>query len=195
MRSTKKVIQLTIVQKYLILLLGALNFKPLRGKTWLQKEMFLLSRNIENLRDEIYFEPHHYGPYSELLDQELENLEILGIVELNDKIKLTDVGRKVYTHLVSKLSPDELELVREIRSELDDLTEEELLALIYFSYPKMTKESRVLDRILKNREKIAVKLYLKEKVSLAKAAEIAGKGLSEFIRYLKKQGTKIPLSY
>jgi len=186
---------LTIVQKYLILLLGALNFKPLRGKTWLQKEMFLLSRNIENLRDEIYFEPHHYGPYSELLDQELENLEILGIVELNDKIKLTDVGRKVYTHLVSKLSPDELELIREIRSELDDLTEEELLALIYFSYPKMTKESRVLDRILKNREKIAVKLYLKEKVSLAKAAEIAGKSLSEFIKYLKRQGIKIPLSY
>ena len=147
MRGAKKVIQLTIVQKYLILLLGALDFKPLPRKTWLQAGWFLLSQNIKNLGNEIYFESHHYGPYSELLDQELENLEILGIVKLNNKIELTDMGRKVYNRLVGRLSPDELELIREIRSELDDLTEEELLALIYFSYPEMTRESRVLDKI------------------------------------------------
>jgi len=154
-----------------------------------------MARNIKDLEEEIVFEPHHYGPCSEMVEQELENLEILGLIERNGGIRLTKRGKKAFSILVNRVNPNELEIIKEIKELLNDLSEYELLALIYFTYPKMTKESRVLDKILKNRMNLAISLYLKGKVSLSKAAEISGKPLTEFIQILKKRGIKIPLNY
>ena len=184
---------LSPVQAFMILLSGGRDYEPIKGKTWLQKEMFLLTKNTR-LKEEIYFEPHFYGPYSETVDIELENLEIMGMIEENREIRLTNVGKKVYEKLLEITSEEKLGLISEIKEELNDLTEDELLAYIYFSFPETTKEAVKLENIKKNRAKLAVNLYKKGKVSIGMAAEISGMDIKSFMDRLRTMGVKIPLS-
>jgi len=181
------------VQAFLILLLGSRNGEPVKGKTWLQKEMFLITKNT-GLKEEVYFEPHFYGPYSETVDTELENLEILGLAAENGEIRLTGKGKEVYANLLKIASPEKLGLIGEIKEELNDLDEDELLAYIYFSYPETTKEAVRFENIKRKRVKLAVRLYAKEKVSLGKASEIAGMNIKAFMDEIRHKGLKVPLS-
>lgn len=189
----EKVMELSPVQAFLILLLGSRNHEPVRGKTWLQKEMFLIAKNT-GLKEEVYFEPHFYGPYSETVDSELENLEILGLAAENGEIKLTEKGKDLYAALLKIASIEKLELIEEIKEELNNLNEDELLAYIYFSFPETTKEAVRFENIEKKRVKLAMSLYEKEKVSLGKASEIAGMDIKGFMDYLRHKGLKVPLS-
>ena len=47
---------LTLTQKYSILLLHANHDEPITGKVWFQKELFLISENIQKLADETDFQ-------------------------------------------------------------------------------------------------------------------------------------------
>jgi len=187
---------LSPLQALMLLLLNANKGEPIKGKTWLQKEMFLLVHNTG--KDEIIqgaqFEPHHYGPYSETIEAELDTLRMLGLVEINNSIRLKPVGRKLASKLRGIVSDEFLELVEEIKENLNDLSEDELLAYIYFTFPNMTTESRVLERVKRKRERLAVSLYKKGKVSLSKAAQIAGMGIGDFIEFLKERKIPIELS-
>jgi len=189
----EKVMELSPVQAFLILLLGSRNYESVRGKTWLQKEMFLIAKNT-GLKEEVYFEPHFYGPYSETVDSELENLEILGLAAENGEIKLTKKGKDLYAALLKIASIGKLELIEEIKEELNNLNEDELLAYIYFSFPETTKEAVRFENIKHKRVKLAMSLYEKEKVSLGKASEIAGMDIKGFMDYLRRKGLKVPLS-
>ena len=186
---------LSPLQALILLLLDANEGKPVKGKTWLQKEMFLLVHNTgkEEIIQGAQFEPHHYGPYSETIDAELDILRMMGLVEINGPISLKPKGRRLASKLRKIVSNDFLELVEEIKENLNDLSEDELLAYIYFTFPNMTTESRVLERIKRKRERLAVSLYKKGKVSLSKAAQIAGMSVGDFIELLKKRRVPVEL--
>jgi len=175
------------VKAYLLLLLGEKNFEPIKGKLWLHKEMFLLSSNLERLKPLMDFEPYFYGPHSERVDVELDQLIKSGLVRVEgNKIILTDIGEKVHMVLRTKTSKEKLELINEIKELLNDLSKDELLALIYFSFPKMAKDSLEIQSIKKKRRELALTLYRKGKISLAKAAEISGLSIEEVILYEAK---------
>jgi len=186
---------LSPLQALILLLLDANKGEPVKGKVWLQKEMFLLVHNTG--KDEIIqgaqFEPHHYGPYSETIDAELDILRMMGLIEINRRISLNPMGRRLASKLRKIVSPEFLELVEEIKGNLNDLSEDELLAYIYFAFPNMTTESRVLERIKRKREGLAVSLYRKGKVSLSKAAQIAGMSVRDFIELLRKRRIPVEL--
>jgi len=186
---------LSPLQALILLLLDANKGEPVKGKVWLQKEMFLLVHNTG--KDEIIqgaqFEPHHYGPYSETIDAELDILRMMGLIEINRRISLNPMGRRLASKLRKIVSPEFLELVEEIKGNLNDLSEDELLAYIYFTFPNMTTESRVLERIKRKREGLAVSLYRKGKVSLSKAAQIAGMSVRDFIELLRKRRIPVEL--
>lgn len=186
---------LSPLQALILLLLDANKGEPVKGKVWLQKEMFLLVHNTG--KDEIIqgaqFEPHHYGPYSETIDAELDILRMMGLIEINRRISLKPMGRRLASKLRKIVSPEFLELVEEIKGNLNDLSEDELLAYIYFTFPNMTTESRVLERIKRKREGLAVSLYRKGKVSLSKAAQIAGMSVRDFIELLRKRRIPVEL--
>ena len=76
-----------------------------------------------------------------------------------------------------------------------DLTYHEMLGLVYFSYPEMTEKSLVKEEIENRREKIALSLLKKGKISIAKAAEIADMSMSSFYKMLKKEGIKVEIGY
>ena len=186
-------IELSPVQAFMILLAGVRNRKHIKGKTWLQKEMFLIAKNTK-LKEMLDFEPHLYGPYSETVDVELENLEVMGLLEEKGNIQLTEEGRKYYKKISEKASRQILDLISEIKEELNDLSEDELLAYIYFSFPETTEEAVRLEKIMKNRVKLAIRLYKKGKVSIGKAADIADMDVKSFMDYLRSKEIKIPLS-
>nr|MDO8079348.1 UPF0175 family protein [Candidatus Freyarchaeota archaeon] len=182
---------ITDIEKYIILLAQAYNSTPIKGKLWLQKEMFLISHNLPDLEEECDYEEDLLGPFSENLDAEFEQLEKVGILEYeNNKIILTKLGKEI----APKIEVDEKckEMIEEIKSLLNDMTEDELLAFIYFSYPEMAGESVKFDKKIKPRRKeLALSLYKKRKISLGKTAQIAGISIEELIKELKSKGITV----
>jgi len=181
---------LSITQIISILLIGANSFQPVRGKIWFQKELFLITQNIRELAEEADFESDFIGPYSEIADEELEQLRREGIVS-KERVELTPNGRDVANRLEGQVPPAILRLISEMKRFLNDVTKEELLGFIYYSYPKMRIDSVEFAEIDKNRVQIAISLFRKRKVSLGKAALIAGMCQADFISELKANGIKV----
>lgn len=183
---------LTETQKYTLLLLSANNYEPVRGKLWFQKELFLLAKNSDELAEQTDFEADFMGPYSESADEELEQLEFAKVVENEgNKLKLTGLGRDITEILEKNTSDEEKEMIEDFKSELNDLTEDELLGFIYFTYPEMTRESVKFEKIKPKRMNIALSLYAKSKISLGKALEIAGINIDAFMKEAKLKGIQI----
>jgi predicted HTH domain antitoxin len=181
---------LSLTQKITILLLGANCSEPVRGKLWFQKELFLIAQNVPELEEETEFESDFIGPYSEIADEELDHLRIEGIVE-KEKEKLTSIGEEIKKR-IEKQFPSEIgQFVSEMKSFLNDLTKDELLGFIYYTYPRMRVESVEFERISGIRKDIAISLFKKGKVSLGKAAVIAGVTQEELIKLLHVIGVKV----
>jgi len=53
-------------------------------------------------------------------------------------------------------------MISDFKNLLNDLNEDEVLTIIYFTFPEFTEESLVLDRINKNRKSVALN-YTKKK--------------------------------
>jgi len=183
--------QLTLTQKYILLLLGANNNQPITGKVWFQKELFLVSRNILRLEEETEFEGSLMGPFSENANAELEQLRNEELAELNGKIKLTPKGQEVYERLKQKASKETQEIVSDMKELINDLSEDEMLAFVYFSFPEMTVESITFDKIKEERIRLAISLYRKRRVSLGKAALIAGLSQEDFIVKAQANGITV----
>ena len=183
--------ELSITQKFAISIISA-NNQPLKGKLWLQKGLFLLSKNIKNLDEDIIFESDLMGPYSEIVDEELEQLELMGLVKKDgNKISLTRYGGEISTIIKNNISNEEQDMINEFKELLSDLTDDELLAFIYFSFPDYTEESIKIRDILSKRKEIALKLFMKDKISIGKASEIAGISIEDIKKILIKKGISI----
>jgi predicted HTH domain antitoxin/uncharacterized protein YwgA len=181
---------LSFTQKISILLLGGNYSEPLRGKLWFQKELFLIAQNLPELEEETDFEADFIGPYSEVADEELQHLRVEGIVE-KTKEKLTPLGEKIKNQVEQDFPAELKDFIDEIKTFLNDLTRDELLGFIYYTYPKMRLESVEFERISMIREEIAICLFKKKKVSLGKAAQIAGAIQEDFINLLHLKGIRV----
>ena len=195
--SVKKILsKMDPVQAYIILVLGARNLEPVRGKIWLQKELFLIAQRIDKIRDLLGYEPYLLGPWSESVDVALEQLQSMGLIRINGKIELTELGEKVYSIIRGKASEGTIKIIEQVKEDLNDLDEEGLLAYIYFLFPdEWSKESVKARELERKRTQLAIELYRKGKVSLGKATEIAKMNLHSFIELLKKKGIEISLEY
>jgi predicted HTH domain antitoxin len=185
-----------IVQKYILLLLNSENSEVVDGKTKLMKELFFISQNIPELEEEADFEADNYGPSSDVVISDLEKLDMLHLIDVrNENYSLTELGKKIAQKILSTADKKELEIIADMKQLFKDLTYYEALGLVYFSYPEMTEKSLVRKEIENKREKIALSLLKKGKVSIAKAAEIAGMSMSSFYNKMKKEGIKIEIGY
>ena len=105
---------------------------------------------------------------------------------------MTPLGQKVAKILISKIDKETLKVISDIKTFFNDMTKDELLGYVYFSFPEMTEESIEYKNILAKREEIALSLFRKRKVSLGKASEIAGLPIEDFMKLLKLHN--IPLA-
>ncbi len=179
---------LSKIQKVVLMLLY-LDKSPIKGKTWYQKEIFLISKLDKEIKDELEFEPNNYGPHSYEADDALENLEDEGLVEVigDNEINITSSGKKAAEYLKRGFSQYELDFYKEIKLLLNDLPRMELFAYIYQTNKDMTTESVELTNLKNRLVHYAISLYKKKKLSLAKAAEIAELNLEDFINELKER--------
>ncbi len=183
---------LSRLQKIILMLLFV-DGAPIKGKTWYQKEIFLISKLDEEVSEELEFEPHNYGPHSYEAEEALISLEGEGLIEIlgESEIRLTEEGSSAASFLKNEFSSSDLEFYKEIKDFLNDLSRMELLAYIYQTNKDMTTQSVELNNVKGKILDYSISLFKKGKVSLAKAAELAEIKLEKFLQELKKRGIKV----
>jgi uncharacterized protein YwgA len=166
---------LTDLDLAILHLLHAGDNDPLKGKVAFQKEMFLIADFIDKIREQAEFIPHTFGPYSEAAENEIGNLQALGLVEeRGQEYYITPNGVAALDKVNAAFTGEEIEAIEDFKKFLNDLTQDELLLFTYVSYPKYKEESAVYERVIRKRIPLAISLYKKEKISLEKAAFLAG---------------------
>lgn len=177
--------ELNDVQKVILALLYSKDSEPIKGATWFQKEMFLISKNFPDLEEDLSFDAYLFGPDSEIAEDELTELKKIGLVMTEGKkIILTKEGQAIAKEIYAE-DKRKREIIDRFKEFLNDLSLEELLAFIYFSYNEMTQESKVFEEIKNKRLPLAIALLKKGKISTQKASEIAGIPLEQFIKKLE----------
>lgn len=179
----------------LIILLARANNSPIRGKLWLQKELFLLSDRLEEIREQSGYEPYLLGPHSDTVAEELSQLEDIGVISFDaNKIYLTNFGQEVAKKLektVGNKNPQLIDLIREYKEFLNDMTSDELLCYVYSAYPDMTEESVEYHNLKPKMENTILRLVEKNKISASRAAELLKKNKSDVIKMLNKRGIQV----
>ncbi|MDO9326222.1 MAG: hypothetical protein Q7T80_14825 [Methanoregula sp.] len=163
-------------------LLHAGNDAPLKGEVAFQKEMFLIADYIEKIRELAKFIPHTFGPYSEVAEKGMRNLKSLGLVEEKyHEYQITPHGVAALGKAKSAFTAEQVEAIQDYKEFLNDLSRDEILLFVNVSYPDFIEKSAVYDRVIRKRIPTAISLYKKEKVSLEKAAFLAGLPVEEFL--------------
>lgn len=180
-RIKKKKFQLLdedLSKQYMLFLFDALDEKPIKNKANLMKMLFFISLNVPELKQEFNFEADKYGPSSDIVDVNLEVLNLESLIRSDGGYRLIELGKE---YLSSRDFKDvDFKLIENMKELFDGLSVREACALTYFTFPETTTESLIKDDIIQNREKLALSLFKKDKVSLEKASEIAGLHLKEF---------------
>ncbi len=173
---------LTDLDLAILLLLHVCNNEPLKGKVTFQKEMFLIADYIQKIWEKTEFIPHSFGPYSEAAEIEIGNLQSLGLVKEKDhEYQITNDGIAAIDKAKPVFTDEEIEAIQDYKKFLNDLMQDELLLFIYVSYPDYKEESTVYKQVIKRRIPTAISLYKKGKVSLEKAAFLAGLSIEKFL--------------
>lgn len=151
---------LKIVEEYIVSLLGS-EEKSCPTVWHLQKELFIFTRMNPKAQQLFNFVKHYEGPYSQVLQDSLRDpmyYEDAFVTKYNGEICLTSQGKETFGDIKEKHANDEkfihlLHSLRLIREIYEKLTKEELLFLIYITYPEYIEFSNIYDRIVKNPEK------------------------------------------
>ncbi|HOI59159.1 MAG TPA: hypothetical protein PLN84_10745 [Methanoculleus sp.] len=168
-------------------LLHAGGNSAVRGDVLFQKELFLIGDYIEQVGDDADFTPHIFGPYSEAAEVALGELISLGLVRRSEGgYTLTPDGVRVWEKVCSVFHDDESGAIEDFKVFINDLSVDEVLLFVYITYPEYTRESARLRDILKKRVPLSASLYRKGKVSLEKAAFLAGMNIESYLDYLKR---------
>ena len=176
------------LQKFLILLANA-NNEPIKGWLKLQKMMFLLSDKIDEIKNQSSYDADNYGPYSEIVDEEAQYLEQVGVLSSGPgEITLTKDGKEIAKELIKNENKDILNVLNEYKRFLNDLSSKELLAYVYSAYPDMTEESIEYENLKPNMENYILSLVKKQKISAQRAAELLNKSQEYIIRKMKEKG-------
>ncbi len=168
-------------------LLHAGGNSAVRGDVILQKELFLIGDYIERIGETADFVPHIFGPYSEAAEVALGELVSLGLVRRSGGgYTLTPDGVRVWEKVCSVFNTEESGAIEDFKAFLNDLGVDEVLLFVYITYPEYTHESARLRDILQKRVPLSASLYRKGKVSLEKAAFLAGMDIESYLDYLKR---------
>lgn len=175
--SIKELVENTIMAA---LLLNRGRLKPDRIHTLI----FLLSHDIDKLHNKIKFRADTNGVYSYYVDEILMRLfKKRYIKRYKLKIGLTPLGRKKANEII--LRYPYLFTLQSFVKFLKRLDDEEILAILYYVFPKYFENVPKLERIEQNRLELAVRLYLKRKVPIEVAARISGYRLTDFVETLR----------
>jgi predicted HTH domain antitoxin len=182
------------LEKYYLMLLYAPDARgklaqPIAGRTWCQKELFLVSKHVPELGENADYAPYIMGSYSEVVEEIQDQFYISGFTEMADgAIRLSLEGKKMAEATWMSADERERQVVSNVKTLLNDLSYLELLGLVYTEYPDSAIKSEMVAAVDSKRLQIALNLFRKGKVSAEKAAGIASLSTQEFSRILKEKG-------
>lgn len=168
-KNVEELSEVEIMERYIILLLGVMD-KSIPSLLHLEKELFILSRASPNVSRFITFMKHYYGPYSDDVRELVKNpVYYSGAYEYDGKrVNLTPEGREIYNNLIEEYSDNPrfnelIGILKMTRELYEKLSTEELLFLIYITYPEYREKSRVSEQLLSRDKKkeLAQKLLRK----------------------------------
>jgi len=179
------------IEEWTLSILYASKQKALKSKIHIQKALFLASKYISELEEELEFKAYRLGPYSEEIEDIIEILESSNCITKNEKgIILTNKGLTKAKKIWEKLEEDKKIILKNIVELINNLDKDELLLYIYTKYD-FEEKSDVINKLLRKRKFIALKMLKKGVISTSLAAKIAGIPLREFIKYAKEKGVKV----
>ena len=176
-----------------MLVLFAVNRAPdgVPSKTHYQKIIYLILKALKNdPKTGAGFRPHHFGPYSAMVDSWRDELLITGYLVKN-------TNERIWIDPTVKEDVDKIEFkneltgmkIGEIVKFICSLSYDELLLCIYADDVQrgegMSENSEERDRIFRDRINIALKMANAGKISVARGAELADMDVVTFMNRLK----------
>jgi predicted HTH domain antitoxin len=148
--------------------------------------MFLLSKMLPSLADETDYNAYIMGSYSASVEEIEDQFHISGFTERTaNSIRLSLDGKKLAEEVWNNSSQADRDVVKNVKTLLNDLTYYELLALVYNKFPESAINSEKREEVDKNRVALAIGLLRKGKVPTEVAASIARKPMHEFLGIVK----------
>lgn len=175
--------KLTQLEKAMLFLLWSDFCSPVRGRTTLQSEMFLVAIAIPDIGGSSDFMPHARGAYSEAVEAAMDKLESYGLaVKRDDCLYITDTGKEVVSLFEKDLDEEEKEAITRAKASVNKMTAEESLVYNYFLFPGYTTDSASIDAAKRDRIPASVSLYKRGLINLEKAVHISGLPEKEFLK-------------
>ena len=127
---------------FILLLLNVDNQKPIEGNLFIQKEMFLIVKEVySGIEKELQFVAYNYGPFSQQLVNLLEELEENSLIKINNskennQYMITEKGK---TYINNKIFSNEIiQKIHNLKIGSNKLGYKGLLRYVYFTYPEYT---------------------------------------------------------
>lgn len=176
-------------EKIILYSIGALRNIPILSSTHLQKILFLVANIFPKIDELLEYKPLYLGPYSEEVENILEDLIKLDLVVMKGRvIQLSEKGKGIFKEIEPK--EDLKNVIDDFKEFLVDIPIDYMLIFIYVFYPKYRDESFKWERLVKQRIDAAVYLLKKDKISFSKALEISGLNIKDFEELLMKRKVK-----
>lgn len=176
-------------ENLIVLLLGSSRLRL--SMLHLEKEVFLLWKFHPDIEEFISFIKHYRGPYSRDIKATIESpMYCMGCWEYspplrNDRltggyVRITLKGEKEYSRLVERLWENAnlrhlLSAIKMVRKLYDRLSPEELLLLIYDTYPEYIEKSEVYKDIFEKKRLISLNLFEKGVIDQKRLESLIGK--------------------
>ena len=162
--------------------------EPIRGSTWLQKQMHELSKATSKMN--FNFDEHHFGTFNPSLDSIQTQNKASNLIDQkrnSGPLLLTPRGMTVAKKIWDKSNSDEQRLVSETKKFFNEMNYWEIIAFSYSAHPETTANSKIKADFEKKRLPAAVDLFKRRKISLKKATSIAGVSTDKFKEELSKR--------
>lgn len=135
----------------ILLLLGVIPDKPIKGKTMMMKQTFLSEKELNLDVQDLQFVGHRFGPHSFLMENILRNMEFFTLIEKkgagkNPRYLLSERGKKMAEELLTKLSGEEKNKLKDFRISCDELGTDGMIRFVYNNYPDYINESIIKRR-------------------------------------------------
>lgn len=148
-------------EEWILVFLLARQKSEIHGKLMFAKELFIASNEIdeisESLKEIFRFYPSHYGPYSDVFENSLRNLELnRDIIMKNETIKnrtriiykITEKGEKRIQETYEELPEIVKERISKLKKGADQLGYVGILKHVYTHYPEYIIRSKIKGEVL-----------------------------------------------
>ncbi len=176
------------ISKYVVNAVG-MGGEPI-GRTQFQKMFFLISRDVPRLGNVFDYRPGLFGPYSEVLERSLRNMEKDNIIELDAEsgyrlLNLTGRGREACAETSGKIEDDVASLLPDYLDLFKDMEHHEILAYVCSMFPEMSTNLENPPQMKGELKNCIMSLIVKRKITSQRGSELLEIPHSEVMDELK----------